>query len=159
VPTPAEPDGGASQQLITWTSSVGATVVGVELVGVELVGAEEKGAAEVGVEVVGVEVAGAELTGAEVAGALLVGARLIGASVDGGDEVGAALRDAVGTVEVQQVARPDALKPQIGHSIGFQAHQSAPDQHGHLVERITRRVGSGAERCAARGKCTSNSRR
>ena len=106
VPTPAEPDGGASQQLITRMSSVGAAEVGV---------------AEVGVEVVGVEVVGASVTGAEVAGALLVGARLIGASVDGGDEVGAALRDAVGTVEVQQVARPDALKPQIGHSIGFQA--------------------------------------
>ena len=38
------------------------------------------------------------------------------------------------------------LKPQIGHSIGFQApistnqHQSAPNRHRHEVERNTRRV-------------------
>ena len=76
VPTPAEPDGGASQQLITRMSSVGAAEVGVAEVGVEVVG----------VEVVGAEVTGVELVGAEVTGAVVTAA--IGASV----QVGTAAR-------------------------------------------------------------------
>ena len=43
---------------------------------------------------------------------------------------------------------PEALKPQIGHNIGFQAPispRSAPDQHGRQVEYSTQYVLGGAE--------------
>ena len=79
VPTPAVPDGGTSQQLITGVSSVGAEVT----------------------EVVGVPLAGVPLA--------VTGAGVIGASVTGAEVVGATLRGAVGTAEDQQVARPDTV--------------------------------------------------